>query len=144
MSSKYSSLPDIDTQPDVYETLDSYEDAEVSDDGYPNLEETNEDIVNDKVSVGDAVNKFKESTGENAETDSEMAIRHRKRLYKRAVLDTDEYEIVPRDPELQETPLQKLRRLMFEVHELSEEVEKNKDEVSIHQPPHSAFVSQIA
>ncbi|RIA93276.1 hypothetical protein C1645_20101 [Glomus cerebriforme] len=33
MSSKYSALPDIDTQQDVYETPDSPDETEVSDDG---------------------------------------------------------------------------------------------------------------
>jgi hypothetical protein len=58
------------------------------------------------------------------------AIRHKKQIYKRFVnqsfFDTAEYEIVPRDPTLQETPIQKLRRLMFEVQELGEDIEKKK------------------
>jgi hypothetical protein len=33
-----------------------------------------------------------------------------------------EYEVLPREPALQETPVQKLRRLMFEVQELVEEM----------------------
>ncbi|CAG8489736.1 7675_t:CDS:2 [Racocetra fulgida] len=123
MSSKYSALPDIDTQPDVYETPDTVEDAEVSDDGFPSIEEQNEDIVNDKITVGEAVDKFKDSTGETAET---------------------EYEILPRDPALQETPLQKLRRLQYEIQELNEEVEKKKDEASINTPNHRALSSQIS
>ena len=56
--------------------------------------------------------------------------RHKKQMYKKIVnqayLDTAEYEIVPRDPTLQETPIQKLRRLMYEVQELGEEIEKKK------------------
>ncbi|CAG8670778.1 16828_t:CDS:2 [Dentiscutata erythropus] len=145
MSSKYSALPDIDTQPDVYETPDTGEDAEVSDDGFPSLEEQqSEDIVNDKITVGDAVDKFKESTGEIAETDAEKAIRYKKQLYKQYVKRPPlEYEILPRDPALQETSLQKLRRLMYEVQELSEEVEKKKEEASINQPNHNALASQI-
>ncbi|CAG8541869.1 16677_t:CDS:2 [Dentiscutata heterogama] len=146
MSSKYSALPDIDTQPDVYETPDTGEDAEVSDDGFPSLEEQqSEDIVNDKITVGDAVDKFKESTGEVAETDAEKAIRYKKQLYKQYVKRPPlEYEILPRDPALQETSLQKLRRLMYEVQELNEEVEKKKEEASINQPNHNALASQIS
>ncbi|RIB17155.1 hypothetical protein C2G38_1456033 [Gigaspora rosea] len=127
MSSKYSALPDIDTQPDVYETPDTCEDAEVSDDGFPTHEEQSEDIVNENITVGDAVDKFKESTGEVTETDAERAIRYKKQLYKQYVKRPPlEYEILPRDPALQETSLQKLRRLMYEVQELGEEVEKKK------------------
>lgn len=43
-----------------------------------------------------------------------------------AALDTNEYEMLPRELELQETPMQKLRRLMYEVQELNEHVEKSK------------------
>ncbi|CAG8528058.1 7343_t:CDS:2, partial [Racocetra persica] len=152
MSSKYSALPDIDTQPDVYETPDTVEDAEVSDDGvsvstyqllFPSIEEQNEDIVNDKITVGEAVDKFKDSTGEAAETDAERAILHKKQLYKQYVKRPLEYEILPRDPALQETPLQKLRRLQYEIQELNEEVEKKKDEASINTPNHRALSSQI-
>ena len=49
-----------------------------------------------------------------------------KKFVNQAYLDTAEYEIVPRDPTLQETPIQKLRRLMFEVQELGDEIEKKK------------------
>ncbi|CAG8602575.1 22991_t:CDS:2 [Gigaspora margarita] len=144
MSSKYSALPDIDTQPDVYETPDTCEDAEVSDDGFPTHEEPSEDIVNENITVGDAVDKFKESTGEITETDAERAIRYKKQLYKQYVKRPPlEYEILPRDPALQETSLQKLRRLMYEVQELGEEVEKKKDEASANQPNHNALSSQI-
>ena|SRR6266498_4840676 len=55
--------------------------------------------------------------------------RHKKQMYKKFVNQAyleNEYEIVPRDPTLQETPVQKLRRLMFEVQELGEEIEKKK------------------
>jgi len=58
------------------------------------------------------------------------ATRHKKQIYKKfvnqAYLDTTEYEIVPRDPTSQETPIQKLRRLTFEIQELKEEVENKK------------------
>ncbi|CAG8459292.1 10484_t:CDS:2 [Cetraspora pellucida] len=143
MSSKYSALPDIDTQPDVYETPDTVEDAEVSDDGFPSIEEQNEDIVNDKITVGEAVDKFKDNTGEAAETDAERAIQYKKQLYKQYVKRPLEYEILPRDPALQETSLQKLRRLQYEIQELNEEVEKKKDEASINTLNHNALASQI-
>ncbi|KAI8970972.1 Dynamitin-domain-containing protein [Pilobolus umbonatus] len=43
--------------------------------------------------------------------------------------ETNEYEILPKGIALNETALQKLRRLMFEVQELNEEVEKNKESI---------------
>ncbi|CAG8556554.1 10525_t:CDS:2 [Diversispora eburnea] len=148
MSSKYSALPDIDTQQDVYETPDSPEDVEVEDDEYLNIEEPNEDIISEKIIVGDTIGKFKETPGEANETEAEKANRHKKILYKqyikRTALDTNEYEIIPKDPELKETPLQKLHRLMFEVQDLGEEIEKNKDKETPKKPPHSALLSQIS
>ncbi|RHZ46642.1 hypothetical protein Glove_610g7 [Diversispora epigaea] len=148
MSSKYSALPDIDTHQDIYETPDSPEDVEVEDDEYPNIDEPNEDIISEKIIVGDTIGKFKETPGETNETEAEKANRHKKLLYKqyikRTALDTNEYEIIPKDPELKETPLQKLRRLMFEVQDLGEEIEKNKDNETPNKPPHSALLSQIS
>lgn len=41
-------------------------------------------------------------------------------------METNEYEILPKDLSLDETPLQKLRRLMYEVQELNDEMEKAK------------------
>lgn len=41
-------------------------------------------------------------------------------------METNEYEILPKNLSLDETPLQKLRRLMFEVQELNDEMEKAK------------------
>ncbi|KAG9290543.1 hypothetical protein G9A89_020913 [Geosiphon pyriformis] len=149
MSSKYSALPDIDTQPDVYETPDSLEDAEASDDGFVISEEAHEDIVREKISVNEAVDKFKDSVVDASETDfSDRLSRHKKQMYKifirKPVLETTEYDILPRERVLQETPLQKLRRLTFEVQELDEEIEKNQDDTSNTQISHGDIVSQIA
>lgn len=41
-------------------------------------------------------------------------------------METNEYEILPKNLSLEETSLQKLRRLMFEVQELNDEIEKAK------------------
>jgi hypothetical protein len=41
-------------------------------------------------------------------------------------METNEYEMLPKDMTLEETPLQKLRRLMFEVQELNDDIEKSK------------------
>ncbi|CAI2165625.1 16785_t:CDS:10 [Funneliformis geosporum] len=141
MSSKYSALPDIDTQPDVYETPDSPDEAEVSDDGFLNVEEPNDDIVRDKISVGEAVDKFKGSETNGDESEIDRSTRHKKHMYKKFVNQAyleNEYEIVPRDPTLLETPIQKLRRLMFEVQELGEEIEKKKEDSELSQIPQNS------
>ncbi|CAB4486719.1 hypothetical protein RhiirA1_412632 [Rhizophagus irregularis] len=147
MSSKYSALPDIDTQQDVYETPDSPDEAEVSDDGFLNVEEPNEDIVQDKISLSEAADKFKSNDANGDDSELNRITRHKKQIYKKVVnqafLDTTEYEIVPRDPTLQETPVQKLRRLMFEVQELGEEIEKKKDDVASPQIPQNILSSHI-
>lgn len=71
---------------------------------------------------------------------SDRLTRRKKAMYRTYVrrpptLETDEYEILPKDMVLQETRLQKLRRLMFEVQELNEEIEKdekvNKNNIAI-------------
>jgi len=145
--SKYSALPDIDTQQDVYETPDSPDEAEVSDDGFLNVEEPNEDIVRDKISPSEAANKFKSSDDNGDDSELNRVTRHKKQIYKKAVnqafLDTSEYEIVPRDPTLQETAVQKLRRLMFEVQELGDEIEKKKDDATTSQVPQNILSSHI-
>ncbi|CAG8483519.1 6012_t:CDS:10 [Ambispora leptoticha] len=145
-SNKYSTLPDIDTQPDVYETPDN-EEPETSDDGYNLIEEVNEDIVRDKISMNDAVGKFKDSIVDSSETDfSDRLSRHTKQMYKissRKPLDISEYEILPREQASQETPPQKLQRLMYEVRELREQVENNKDDPTVAQISHGGMISQI-
>lgn len=62
---------------------------------------------------------------------SDRLTRRKKAMYRTFVrrppaLETNEYEILPKDLTLEETPLQKLRRLMYEVQELNDEMEKNK------------------
>nr|CAG8629722.1 11046_t:CDS:10 [Entrophospora candida] len=135
--SKYINLPDIDTQPDVYESPDTPEENDTVDGGnYLDLEEPNENIVKEKISVGEAVDKFKDT-------------RRKKNMYKvyvkRPVLDTNEYEYISKEPTLQETSVQKLRRLIFEAQELEEELEKDKDDESKPKKPlHSAMVEQLS
>ena len=62
---------------------------------------------------------------------SDRLTRRKKAMYRTYVrrppaMETSEYEILPKDLSLDETPLQKLRRLMFEVQELNDEIEKQK------------------
>ncbi|KAJ2955622.1 hypothetical protein NQZ79_g8401 [Umbelopsis isabellina] len=134
MSSKYATLPDIDDQPDVYETEDTSDrlrtfesqDAQYSDD-------ENEDVDRQGISLENAASRFQGAVVDASDTDfSDTLTRRRKAMYrtfvKRSTLETSEYEMLPKDLALQETPLQKLRRLQYELQELSEEVEKKREE----------------
>ncbi|KAH8554322.1 Dynamitin-domain-containing protein [Umbelopsis sp. PMI_123] len=153
MSSKYSTLPDIDDQPDVFETddhvendhirnLDSQE-AQYSDD-------ENEDVDKQGLPLKDAAARFQGAVVDASDTDfSDRLTRRRKAMYrtfiKRQTLETSEYELIPKDPTLQETSLQKLRRLQYELQELSDEVEKKKeDEVISTEVRQGDLLSQIS
>ncbi|KAF9972026.1 hypothetical protein BGZ73_004907 [Actinomortierella ambigua] len=134
MSNKYSTLPDIDTQPDVYETLD--DDVERTsnvlgmDSKDVESDEEREGIDKSAVSVRDAAAHFKKSTGDNTNDFTNNLNRRKKAMYhtfmRRPALESSEYEILPKELALQETPLQKLRRLQFEIKELSQEAELNE------------------
>ncbi|KAI7879506.1 Dynamitin [Lichtheimia hyalospora FSU 10163] len=135
MTSKYTNiLPDIDDQPDVYETPDADSPNQVTSLGDQSSDEenNNENVVRSHVSVKDATARFKDSVVETSGVDfSDRLTRRKKAMYRSivrrpAALDTNEYEMLPRELELQETPMQKLRRLMYEVQELNEHVEKSK------------------
>ncbi|CAO3623338.1 unnamed protein product [Cunninghamella echinulata] len=108
--SKYATLPDIDSDDD------------------------NENVVQARISHKEASNCFKNSIVDSTDIDfSDRLTRRKKAMYRTYVrrpptLETDEYEILPKDMILQETRLQKLRRLMFEVQELNEEIEKDEKE----------------
>ncbi|KAI9243528.1 Dynamitin-domain-containing protein [Sporodiniella umbellata] len=134
MTSKYSSLPDIDDQPDVFETPDADENApaisyesQVQQSG-----DEDENVIKTQVSVKDAANRFKKSVVDATDIDfSDRLTRRKKAMYRTFVqrppaLETSEYEMLPKDIALEETPLQKLRRLMYEAQELNEEIEKSK------------------
>ncbi|KAM3578938.1 hypothetical protein VKS41_008477 [Umbelopsis sp. WA50703] len=151
MSSKYATLPDIDDQPDVYETEDttdrlrSFEsqDAQYSDD-------ENEDVDKQGMSLENAASRFQGAVVDASDTDfSDTLTRRRKAMYrtfvKRPTLETSEYEMLPRDLALQETPMQRLRRLQYELQELSEEVEKNREEeVTSTEIRQSDLLSQVS
>ena len=61
---------------------------------------------------------------------SDRLNKRKKAMYRTFVrrpnLESSEYEILPKDMLLQETPIQKLRRLMYEVKELEQETELNE------------------
>ncbi|CAO3691610.1 unnamed protein product [Umbelopsis ramanniana] len=153
MSSKYSTLPDIDDQPDVFETEDSVgndhirsfesQEAQYSDD-------ENEDVDKQGVPLRDAASRFQGAVVDASDTDfSDRLTRRRKAMYrtfiKRSTLETSEYELLPKDPTLHETSLQKLRRLQYELQELSDEVEKKKeDEVIGTEVRQGDLLSQIS
>ncbi|CEG62995.1 hypothetical protein RMATCC62417_00213 [Rhizopus microsporus] len=151
MTSKYSALPDIDDQPDVYETPDATEDNPVNSFDNEESSDEDEDVDKSRVSIKDAANRFKHSIVDATDTDfSDRLTRRKKAMYRTFVrrppaMETSEYEMLPKDMTLEETPLQKLRRLMYEVQELNEEIEKAKEPVDTKEPiSQSDILSQIA
>ncbi|KAG0234261.1 Dynactin subunit 2 [Actinomortierella wolfii] len=134
MSNKYSTLPDIDTQPDVYETADDDVERNLNVLGMDSKDiesdEEREGIDRSAVSVRDATARFKNATGDNGNDFANNLNRRKKAMYntflRRPALESTEYEILPKDLALQETPLQKLRRLQFEIKELAQEAELNE------------------
>ncbi|KAG0246877.1 Dynamitin-domain-containing protein [Mortierella sp. GBAus27b] len=137
MSSKYSTLPDIDTQADVFETPDDADDHGVGPKGMDSKDnesdEEREGIDISAVSVKDAAARFKDCVVDNSSADfSDRLNKRKKAMYRTFVrrpnLETPDYEVLPRDVVLQETPVQKLRRLIFEVQELGQEAESHGKE----------------
>ncbi|KAI8883872.1 Dynamitin [Backusella circina FSU 941] len=133
MTSKYSALPDIDDQPDVFETPDAGEESPVlSYDNQSSDDDDNENVIKSRVSIKDATSRFKGSIVDSTDTDfSDRLTRRKKQMYRTYVkrppaIESNEYEILPKQLSLEETPLQKLRRLMYEVQELNDEMEKAK------------------
>lgn len=151
MTSKYSALPDIDDQPDVYETPDSNDNAPIVSYDNQSSDDDNENVVKSRVSVKDAANRFKSSIVDSTDIDfSDRLTRRKKAMYRTYVrrppaMETNEYEILPKDLSLDETPLQKLRRLMYEVQELNDEMEKAKEPADAKETiSQSDILSQIA
>ncbi|KAL0082711.1 Dynamitin-domain-containing protein [Phycomyces blakesleeanus] len=132
MSTKYSTLPDIDDQPDVYETPDVSEEAPAMSFDDQTSDYENENVVRSRVSVKDASARFANSVVITDNTDfSDRLTQRKKAMYRSYIrrppaLETDEYELLPKELALEETSLQKYRRLVFEVQELNEQVEKQK------------------
>ncbi|KAG0174741.1 hypothetical protein DFQ28_002383 [Apophysomyces sp. BC1034] len=143
MTSKYSSLPDIDDQQDLYETPDVTEASQNTLFEDQASDDDNENVVRAHLSVKDASAKFQDSVVDANDTDfSDRLTRRKKAMYRTYVrrppaLETDEYEILPKELALQETSLQKLRRLMFEVQELNDELSKSDENTTPEsQEPH--------
>ncbi|KAG0149928.1 hypothetical protein CROQUDRAFT_88480 [Cronartium quercuum f. sp. fusiforme G11] len=150
--SKYASLPDIDTAPDVYETPDistvlvTERDEDSDTEGPSHLGSShihkalNEDINQNALDQSLARKRFGTTAGlDGTDADFSMSLlkrepRRSSALYPpppRRTFETGEYSIIPRgytvsaedrDRE-EETPLQRLRRLRFEIEQLEEELE---------------------
>ncbi|KAI1320368.1 Dynactin subunit 2 [Mortierella claussenii] len=155
MSSKYSTLPDIDTQPDVYETTEDTTErgarAQGMDGKDYESDEEREDIDRSAISVRDAAARFKNCVVDNSSADfSDRLNKRKKAMYRTFVrrpnLESSEYEILPKEMILQETPIQKLRRLMYEVKELGQEAELNSKQatdLAVGEISHKDLISHV-
>ncbi|EGG06145.1 uncharacterized protein MELLADRAFT_77857 [Melampsora larici-populina 98AG31] len=152
--SKYASLPDIDTAPDVYETPDVssilINDRDDDSDGEgpsyhgSSLSHTalNEDINQNGLDQSLARKRFSTTTGidgSHADFSSSLLKPNPRQSSARYPLpprngfETNQYSIIPRGYSIstknqqleQETPLERLRRLRYEIEELEEELEKD-------------------
>ncbi|KAJ3048451.1 hypothetical protein HK097_010533, partial [Rhizophlyctis rosea] len=132
---KYEGLPDVNPdEQDVFETpdidnqtshLDNYE--VLSD--YSEPEEETEEIIRSNLSVSAAANRFAKATADTSESDFSGRVGKRKShggkrgkvsATKRRLPDREEYTLGTGKEG--ETKFQRFRRLMFEVQELSEEL----------------------
>ncbi|KAI9193190.1 Dynamitin-domain-containing protein [Polychytrium aggregatum] len=168
--SKYSALPDIDyNAPDVYETPDTPSDANaLIEDSLVSTEETSTDeIVRLSTSTTAAREKFQSSVVDASNVDFSGKLSNRKRplMYKTINLpDREVYSIIPSSKKVgrgfadeQESPFDKLRRLLAETEELQEEIEAigsqassepaeapNEDKANSSPLSHSELVQQLA
>ncbi|KAJ2056469.1 hypothetical protein GGI17_006172 [Coemansia sp. S146] len=125
---KYSNLLDIDTsQPDVYETPDvpvirqQDEQAEIP---------FSEDISIDSLSVDKAAARFRASAGDTGQS---ALSRYQRSLFRALQLESlsGSLEVSTGSP-LNETPEQRLRRLVYETQELREQlVSKPRDQQTV-------------
>ncbi|KNC99150.1 uncharacterized protein SPPG_05408 [Spizellomyces punctatus DAOM BR117] len=147
--SKYSTLPDLDTQPDVYETPDSSETSGVGLHGHAREgsafsdysdDEEKEGLVRTSVSVSAASGKFESARPGigNVDFSGRVGRRRREGYRRKGLPEQEEYEMLGamRTTE-KETPVQRLRRLMFEVEELGREIENVHPEGTLEQESQS-------
>lgn len=141
---KYANLPGIDVDaPDVYETDDLPEDDQALVAESDIKPEENESIENSTIDTAASLGKFKGKDLKAGEIDfSDRISASRRTGY---VADKTEYEILE-DGKI-ETPQQKCQRLQHEIRELTEEVnrikENVKDEASSEKLNPVAFSKQI-
>ncbi|KAJ3087638.1 hypothetical protein HK102_010594 [Quaeritorhiza haematococci] len=160
--SKYSTLPDLDTAQDVYETPDISADDPSSlaapgpggalsrdslnlSDFSSDDDNDNDEIVRSSLTVSTASQRFTDAVLDSSNVDFSGQIKKRtkrvRRRLSRRLPDREEYAILPYlgggvgagaqkagGAVEKETTLQRLRRLMFEVQDLGEELEKEKAE----------------
>lgn len=152
--SKYASLPDIDTAPDVYETPDvssvliNDRDDDSDGEGPSYLGSSlghkalNDDINQNGLDQTLARKRFSTTTGidsSHADFSSSLLKPNARQSSARYPLpprngfETNQYSIIPRGYSIstktqqleRESPLERLRRLRFEIEELEEELEKD-------------------
>jgi len=134
MATKYAHLPDIDTAQDVYETPDIIDSFSKSSSSPEILDEENEETHNSNIDTSstkpsNAAVRFvsSEVDAKNVDFSGKVGQGTSTRAYRiksRRLPDTEEYEMGGLEKE-NETKFQKLRRLLHEVKELENEVEKD-------------------
>lgn len=142
-SSKYASLPDIDTAPDIYETPDvpteftnegtSDSDSELQRAGSPSARRgeksgapSSENIDGTRLDAREARRRF----GEASLRQPPREETGRKRYTSRRLPSTSSYSLQPPNSSEKETTLERLRRLRSEVEDLEDEVERDQaDEI---------------
>ena len=84
------------------------------------------DIRTENLDIAASRKKFQKDTEKSAVAEDPVILRPRAlyRSFLRWNARTDTYQLEMADPALKETPAQRLRRLMHEVHELTEDVEQ--------------------
>ncbi|KAK4701486.1 nuclear migration protein JNM1, partial [Phenoliferia sp. Uapishka_3] len=142
-SSKYASLPDIDSAPDVYETPDvpaevshegdSDSDSELPRAGSPSTRRAaqpglpaSENIDNTRLDTSDARRRFGAASAAAGLTDASN-----RKYTSRRLPSTNSYSTASRtglDGSEKETTLERLRRLRSEIEELEQDVQREKAE----------------
>ncbi|CAO3589760.1 unnamed protein product [Absidia cylindrospora] len=108
-----------------------------------------DNLVRTRVSHQEASDSFKNSVVDSHNTDfSDQLARRKKAMYRTYVrrppaLDTDEFEILPRELALEETQLQKFRRLTFEVQELSNALDTDDKDNAATKSKENQDISQV-
>ncbi|XP_044142247.1 dynactin subunit 2 isoform X2 [Bufo gargarizans] len=118
---KYADLPGIArNEPDVYETSDLPEDDQAEFDAFAQEELTSTSVEHIIVNPNAAYDKFKDKKIGTKGLDFSDRISKA----KRTGYESGEYEILGEGNGIKETPQQKYQRLLNEVQELTQEVEK--------------------
>ncbi|KAE8626673.1 hypothetical protein XENTR_v10006702 [Xenopus tropicalis] len=123
---KYADLPGIArNEPDVYETSDLPEDDQAEFDAFAQEELTSTSVEHIIVNPNAAYDKFKDKKVGTRGLDFSDRITKS----KRTGYESGEYEILGEGIGIKETPQQKYQRLLHEIQELTQEVEKAQSTV---------------